>query len=111
MYISFCLLFVCKAKITERFALEFWNPEITQMKETKSRGLRIFGSKTPHSRLMSALIKNSGSSAFSGDYDDTLDYPIPTCIYIYIYSVYCHESRTPVNPGYDFMECHNGGFC
>lgn len=36
---------------------------------------------------MSALIKNSGSSVFSGDFDDTIDYPIPSYvenIYIYI---------------------------
>lgn len=59
---------------------------------------------------MSALIKNSGSSVFSGDYDYTLDYPIPSYVEN-IYTVYCHESRTPVNPGYDFMKCHNGGFC
>ena len=44
---------------------------------------------------MSALIRNSGSSVFSGDYDYTLDYPIPSYIYIIIYTQYIVYSVLP----------------
>ena len=49
------------------------------MKEPKSRGLRSLVPKLPQ-QGDAALIKNSGSSVFSGDYDYTLDYPIPSYV-------------------------------